>query len=109
MRHRKRAFVNQVDFVTTYGHGTGPTDRALLGLRGSGPMRVITDLGVLEPAPGSQELMLTALHPGVTVEQVRAETGWSQEISDELGETTPPTERELTTLRAMKTVGAGRR
>jgi glutaconate CoA-transferase subunit B len=109
MRHRKRAFVDQVDFITTFGHGSGPTDRALLGLHGSGPMRVITDLGVLEPAHDSKELMLTALHPGVTVEQVRAETGWSLEISDELGETTPPTERELTTLRAMKTVGAGRR
>ncbi len=91
MRHRKRAFVDQVDFITTFGHGSGPTDRALLGLHGSGPMRVITDLGVLEPAPDSKELMLTALHPGVTVEQVRAETGWSLEISDELGETTPPT------------------
>jgi glutaconate CoA-transferase, subunit B len=109
MRHRKRAFVDRVDFVTTCGHGTGPTDRALLGLRGAGPVRVITDLGVLEPEPESKELLLTALHPGVTVEQVRAETGWSLEISDELGETTPPTERELTTLRAMKTVGAGRR
>jgi glutaconate CoA-transferase subunit B len=64
---------------------------------------------VLEPEPESKKLMLTALHPGVTVEQVRAETGWSLEISDELGGTTPPTERELTTLRAMKTVGAARR
>ena len=106
MRHRKRAFVDQVDFVTTFGHGTGPTDRALLGLRGAGPVRAITDLGVLEPDPESRELVLTALHPGATVEQVRAETGWSLEVSDELGATTPPTERELTTLRAMRMVGA---
>jgi len=109
MRHRKRAFVDRVDFVTTLGYGSGPTDRALLGLHGAGPVRVITDLGVLEPDPGSKELMLTALHPGCTVEQVRAETGWTLEIADDLGETTPPTERELTTLRAMRTVGADRR
>jgi glutaconate CoA-transferase, subunit B len=109
MRHRRRAFVEQVDFVTSVGYGTGPTDRELLGLRGAGPVRVITDLGVLEPNPESKELMLTALHPGVTVEEVRAETGWPLEIADELGETTPPTERELTTLRALKTVGAGAR
>jgi len=109
MRHRKRAFVDRVDFVTTLGYGSGPTDRALLGLHGVGPVRVITDLGVLEPDPGSKELMLTALHPGCTVEQVRAETGWTLEIADDLGETTPPTERELTTLRAMRTVGADRR
>ena len=67
---------------------------------------MITDLGVLEPDPDASELMLTALHPGVTVEQVRAATGWALEVSDELGETTPPTERELTTLRSMRTVGA---
>ena len=109
MRHRKRAFVDQVDFVTTFGHGSGPTDRALLGLHGAGPVRVITDLGVLEPDPGTKELMLRALHPGCTVEQVRAETGWTLEVADDLGETTPPTERELTTLRAMRTVGADRR
>jgi glutaconate CoA-transferase, subunit B len=108
MRHRRRAFVDHVDFVTSVGHGTGPTDRALLGLRGAGPVRVITDLGVFEPDPESAKLILTALHPGVTVEQVRAETGWVLEIADELVETTPPTERELTTLRSLKTVGAGR-
>jgi glutaconate CoA-transferase subunit B len=109
MRHRRRAFVDRVDFVTTFGHGGGPTDRALLGLRGAGPVRVITDLGVLEPDPESKELMLTALHPGATVEQVRAETGWSLEIAADVGETTPPTERELSTLRALKTVGSDRR
>jgi glutaconate CoA-transferase subunit B len=106
MRHRRRALVDHVDFVTSVGHGTGPRDRALLGLRGAGPVRVITDLGVLEPDPESAKLILTALHPGVTVEEVRSETGWALEIADELVETTPPTERELTTLRGLKTVGA---
>jgi glutaconate CoA-transferase, subunit B len=109
MRHRRRAFVDRVDFVTSFGYGTGPHDRRLLGLRGAGPVRVITDLGVLEPDPESRELVLTALHPGVTVEQVRAATGWSLEIAADLGETTPPTERELATLRGMRTVGAAGR
>jgi glutaconate CoA-transferase, subunit B len=104
MRHRRRSFVDSVDFITSFGYGTGPRDRALLGLRGSGPVRVITDLGVLEPDPESATLVLTAVHPGVSVEQVRAETGWALEISDELGRTTPPTEWELTALRSMTTV-----
>lgn len=107
MRHRKRSFVDQVDFVTSFGYGSGPRDRALLGLRGAGPVRVITDLGVLEPDPESARLVLTAVHPGVNVEQVRAETGWALEISDELGRTTPPTERELSTLRSLRMVGTG--
>lgn len=109
MRHRQRAFVEQVDFVTSVGHGSGPDDRRILGLRGAGPVRVITDLGVLEPDPETAELVLTTLHPGVDVERVRAETGWELVIADELAETPPPTARELATLRAMRTVGTGGR
>ncbi len=105
MRHRARAFVEQVDFVTSVGYGTGPDDRKVLGLRGNGPSRVITDLGVLEPDPDSAELVLTGLHQGVSVEQVRAETGWELQVSVDLKITVPPTERELATLRAMTTVG----
>ncbi len=105
MRHRARAFVDQVDFVTSVGYGTGPDDRTVLGLRGRGPTRVITDLGVLEPDPESAELVLTALHPGVSVEQVRAETGWELQVSVDLKITSPPSDAELATLRTMATVG----
>jgi len=106
MRHRLRAFVEQVDFVTSVGHGSGPYDRELLGLRGAGPVRVITDLGVLEPDPDTKELVLTALHQGVTVEQVRAETGWELQVAADLMITAPPGTTELETLRAMRTVGS---
>lgn len=106
MRHRARAFVEQVDFVTSVGQGSGPGDRAVLGLRGAGPMRVITDLGVLEPDPDTAELVLAAVHHGVTVEQVRAETGWPLAVAADLMITAPPSERELETLRGLKTVGS---
>jgi glutaconate CoA-transferase, subunit B len=106
MRHRRRAFVDQVDFVTSVGYGSGPGDRKLLGLRGAGPVRVITDLGVLEPDPDTAELVLTALHQGVTVEQARAETGWPLQIAADLVITAPPSTTELETLRAMRTVGS---
>lgn len=105
MRHRLRAFVDAVDFVTSVGYGTGPDDRKRLGLTGAGPTRVITDLGVLEPDPDSRELTLTALHPGVSVEQVRAETGWPLALRVELAQTPPPTADELAVLRSMRTVG----
>ncbi|WP_232661307.1 CoA-transferase subunit beta [Pseudonocardia sp. TRM90224] len=106
MRHRLRAFVEQVDFVTSVGHGSGPDDRRVLGLRGAGPMKVITDLGILEPDPDTAELVLTAVHHGITVEQVRAETGWTLQVSADLRITAPPGEKELTTLRSLRTVGA---
>ena len=106
MRHQMRAFVERVDFVTSVGHGSGPKDRRLLGLRGAGPVRVITDLGVLEPDPESAELVLTGLHPGVSVEQVRAETGWDLQVAAELSATPPPSAQELSVLRGMRTVGS---
>ncbi|WP_098959624.1 CoA-transferase [Pseudonocardia sp. N23] len=102
MAHRLRAFVEQVDFVTAVGHGTGPLDRGLLGLRGRGPVRVVTDLGVLEPDPETAELVLTAVHPGVDVEQVRAETGWDLQVAPEVATTPVPTVGELAALRALR-------
>ncbi|QHC27237.1 CoA-transferase subunit beta [Streptomyces sp. GS7] len=102
LRHRRRNLVGALDFVTTLGHGTGPGDRAALGLPGAGPTAVITDLGVLRPDPDTAELVLTALHPGVTVDQVRAATGWPLKEAPDLGVTDPPTAAELAALRALK-------
>ncbi|HET7069808.1 MAG TPA: CoA-transferase subunit beta [Nocardioides sp.] len=101
MRQTRRSFVAELDFVTSVGHGRGPGDRERLGLRGGGPHKVITDLGVLEPDPTTRELLLTAVHPGVSPETVLEGTGWPLRISDELDVTPPPTERELTELHAL--------
>ena len=65
MRHKRRAFVELVDFVTSVGHGLGPGDRARLGLRGAGPVRVITDVGVLEPDPGQRRAGAHRAAPGL--------------------------------------------
>ena len=102
VRHSTRAFVERVDFVTSVGHGSGPGDRAKLGLRGAGPRMVITDLGVLEPDPDTCELVLTRLHPGATVEQAKAATGWPLAVRTPPGETEPPTATELEVLRSLQ-------
>ncbi|MGW7617252.1 CoA-transferase subunit beta [Streptomyces antimycoticus] len=105
LRHSTRNFVKRLDFVTTLGHGGGPGDRKKLGMPGAGPVAVITDLGVLRPDPATAELVLTELHPGVTVEQVRAATGWELTVADTVGTTEPPTPDELAALRALKAAG----
>ena len=102
VRQSPRSFVEQVDFVTSVGHGGGPGDRERLGLRGRGPVRVITDLGVLEPHPESRELVLTALHPGVTVEQAREATGWELAVAESLEASPEPTDDELQALRELQ-------
>jgi glutaconate CoA-transferase subunit B len=97
-----RTFVDRLDFITSVGYGDGPGARERLGLRGGGPVRVITDLGVLEPDPASCELTLVRRHPGVEVEQIRAATGWDLRVAADLGVTEPPTETELSVLRALE-------
>lgn len=108
LRHSARAFVERLDYVTTMGHGSGPHDRARLGMPGCGPVAVITDLGVLRPDPETSELVLTETHPGVTPEQVRAATGWDlRTAAGSAGPSTtePPSPTELTALRHLKNAG----
>jgi glutaconate CoA-transferase subunit B len=101
LRQSLRAFVEKVDFVTSVGYGDGPGYRERLGLRGRGPTLVITDLGRLEPDPSTLELTLTAVHPGVEVDAVRAATGWPLSVSPDLVTSEPPTDEELSILRAL--------
>ena len=101
LRQTARTFVPRVDFRTSVGHGDGPGSRAALGLPGRGPVLVITDLGVLAPDPATSRLRLTHLHPGVTVEQARAATGWELAVAPVLAHTPPPTAAELTALRSL--------
>ncbi|AHH95583.1 3-oxoadipate CoA-transferase subunit B [Kutzneria albida DSM 43870] len=102
LRQSRRAFVDRVDFVTSLGFGTGPGDRERFGMTGAGPRRIITDLGVLQPDPLTCEFVLTHLHPGVELAQVRENTGWELTVSPDLTRTPEPTERELTVLRELK-------
>jgi glutaconate CoA-transferase, subunit B len=103
LRQTPRAFVERLDFRTSVGHGDGPGSRAALGLPGAGVTVVVTDLGVLEPDPGSCELTLTHLHPGVTVDEARSATAWTLRVAEDLATSEPPTDEELTALRSLKT------
>ncbi|NYI95358.1 glutaconate CoA-transferase subunit B [Streptomonospora nanhaiensis] len=101
VRQSRRTFVEKIDFVTSVGHGSGPGDRERLGLRGAGPTRVITDLGVLQPDPATRELTLVQVHPGVTAEDARAATGWDLAVAPDLATTPEPTSEELAVLRSL--------
>jgi glutaconate CoA-transferase subunit B len=87
LRHSRRAFVDRLDFRTS--------------VPGRGPTVVITDLGTLERLAGGDELVLTALHPGVTVDDVRAATGWHLRVADDVARTEAPSDIELAALRAL--------
>jgi len=96
--HNKRRLPARVDFQTSAGYLNGREDREALHLRGGGPQVVVTDLGLLEPN-ATGELVLTALHPGATVEQARENTGWDLAVMKDLRATPAPTDSELRILR----------
>jgi len=96
--HQKRRFPEKVDFRTSAGFMGGRAERDAAQLRGAGPQAVVTDLGILEP-DANGELVLSALHPGCSLEQARANTGWDLKAAVQLEITQPPSEEELRILR----------
>lgn len=99
MAHEKRRFVPQVDYITSPGYGDGASWRERVGLPRGGPSTVITTLGVLRFEAETREMVLASTHPGVTVEEVVASTGWPLAVAPNVSETPAPTEAELAMLR----------
>jgi glutaconate CoA-transferase subunit B len=96
--HQKRRFPSKLDFRTSAGFLSGRAERQAAHLRGGGMLAVVTDLGIMEPDE-TGELVLTALHPGATVEQARENTGWELKVAASLRSTKQPSLEELRILR----------
>ena len=96
--HQKRRFPEKVDFHTSIGFLSGGKARQKTGVRGGGPEAVVTNLGILQP-DSTGELVLTAIHPGVTFEQVQEQTGWTLKQVEDCSITQPPRADELHILR----------
>jgi glutaconate CoA-transferase, subunit B len=102
VRQSRKSFVEKLDFVTSAGFLTGGDSRGEAGIPGGGPTAVITDLCVLRPERDSHEFIVASIHPGVSPEQIRENTGWKIRFEANCGETTPPTAHELLVLRDLK-------
>jgi glutaconate CoA-transferase, subunit B len=102
VKQSKRTFVEKLDFVTSVGFLTGGNSREDAGLRGKGPVAVITDLCIMRPDPVTKEMTVMSVHPGVTREAIVANTGWSVRFAEQCEETQAPGESELHALRALK-------
>jgi glutaconate CoA-transferase, subunit B len=88
IRQSPRTFVDRIHFRSS--------------VPGSGAMVVITDLGVLRLDRDERELVLTRVHPGVSVDHVREQTGWDLRVAADLEETEPPSDEELRVLRELR-------
>ena len=106
MGQDKRRFVEKVNFITTPGYLDGPGARERAGLpEGSGPYRVITQLGVYGFDEETKMMKLLAVHPGVTIEEARENSAFEIIIPDEVETTDPPTEEELRLLHEIDPTG----
>jgi glutaconate CoA-transferase subunit B len=99
MAHQTRRFVPRVDYITSPGYGDGGDWRQRVGLPRGGPATVITTLGLLHFDSETKEMVLASTHPGVSVDQVLANTGWPLKVAPYVAQTPAPTEAELAMLR----------
>src|SRR6185437_13655108 len=100
MSHERRRLVERVSFVTSPGYGDGSAGwRERNGLLGGGPAAIITTLCVMRFPEGGGEARLATVHPGHTVDEVRAETAWDLKVDAAVGETERPSEAELAAIR----------
>jgi glutaconate CoA-transferase subunit B len=99
MNHERRRFTPKVHYITSPGYGAGGDWRKRQGLAGGGPSRVITSLGVFSFDPVDHEMILSSHHPGVSIEDIKNETGWPLRVASDVRETMPPSEIELSAVR----------
>jgi len=100
MQHDTRRFVPKVDCVTTPGYLTGTSARESAGLpRGTGPAFVVSTLALMDFDAETCRMRLNATHPGVTVDEVVASTGFELILPQEVGQNPPPSDEELRLLR----------
>ena len=99
-RHEKRRFPRRCDYVTSPGYIDGPDGRKRAGLPVPYPdIVVITDLTVMAIDRSTGRLRVEKLMPGVTLDQVRENTGFDPAEAPEITTVDPPTAAELTLLR----------
>jgi glutaconate CoA-transferase subunit B len=105
MSHEPRRLVERVSYVTSPGHGDGPGWRQRHGLSGGGPVAIVTTMAVLRFPKGGGEAELASVHPGHTIDEVRAQTGWDLRVAAGAGTTLEPAAGELAQIRRLDPEG----
>jgi len=98
MKHEKRRFVEKLDYLTSVGWYQGGNTRQELGLKRGGPIAVVTDLGIMKFEPVTKEMYLAEYYPGVLVDRIIENTGFSIDVSKAV-EAVAPSDEELSILR----------
>lgn len=97
--HEKRRFPERCDYITSPGFLDGPGGRQRAGLNPDFAVTVVTDLAVMENDPETCALRIASLMPGITVDEVRAATGFTPGVAPSVAEVRPPAPDVLRVLR----------
>ncbi len=97
-RHSPERFVDAVSFCTASRGLLTDAARLRAGLQ-PGKVRLISSLGVFELDFASQRFRLVSIHPGITLEEVRRQTGGEFLVADPLLMTPAPTAEQLRLIR----------
>jgi glutaconate CoA-transferase, subunit B len=99
-KQSKQTFVNKLDFLTTAGYLTGPGAREKAGLpRGTGPYRIVTQLGIYGFNTESKRVELVSVHPAETIESVKENSSFDIIIPKKYGASPVPPPDYLKILR----------
>ena len=99
-QHTARTLVERCDFISAVGWGEGGADaRTKLGLPGGGPQYCVTPLCVMDFTEDKKRMRLCSVHPGVSADEVQANTGFPLVIPDHVPTSDLPTAEELDVLR----------
>jgi glutaconate CoA-transferase subunit B len=101
MTHEKRKMVKKLDYLTSPGFLDGKGARERIGLIGGGPSLVVTNLCQMDFDPDTKHIRLATVHPGVTVDQVKENSGFDLTIPKKVPQTDLPTYKELELLRTI--------
>ena len=99
---QKRKFVRKLDFMSSPGFLDGsPGARERAGLPAeTGPYRVVTEDALFGFDEATRQMTLVALAPWASLESVREKMEFEPLVSERLETMEPPSEEELTVLRA---------
>jgi glutaconate CoA-transferase subunit B len=99
LKQSQKSFPEKIDFVTSPGFLNAANGRNKFAMPGKGPALVITDFGVYGFSKRTHEMVLTEIHPEITLHQVKDNIGWDVRVSRRLLTTKPPSQEELRIIR----------
>jgi len=106
--HRSgRALVGRCDVLTDVGHVTPEGTRAELGFPGRGPGWLVTELGVFDFPDGRARLR--QVYPDVSLDEVRAATGFGLDVDPGLQALPPPDPAAIALVRRLDPLRVRRR